>query len=62
MEADKPGTKLNFYISYLMAKDNGLFAPHADTELEMLHTCPTCGQATTAPGECAFCRLISRVS
>jgi len=62
MEADKPGTKLNFYISYLMAKDNGLFAPHADPELEMLHTCPTCGQATTAPGECAFCRLISRVS
>ena len=62
MEADKPGTKLNFYISYLTAKNNGLFSSQADPELEMLHNCPTCGQATTAPGECTFCRLISKSS
>jgi len=61
MEADRPGVKLNFYLSYLMAKENGLFAPQADQEAEMLHTCPTCGQATTNPGECTFCRQVRRI-
>jgi uncharacterized protein (TIGR00269 family) len=62
MEADQPGMKLNFYLSFLTAKENGLFAKNADPEMMTLHTCPTCGQSTTAPGECAFCRLVSRVS
>ena len=62
MEADRPGTKLNYYISYLMAKEKGLFAPEADKELESLHSCPTCGQSTTAPGECAFCRQVGRIT
>ncbi len=60
MEADQPGLKLNFYLSFLAAKDNGLFAPDADHEKEALHVCPGCGQSTTAPGECAFCRLVNR--
>lgn len=60
MEADQPGLKLNFYLSFLTAKENGLFAANADTELQTLHTCPTCGQATTAPGQCAFCRLVNK--
>jgi uncharacterized protein (TIGR00269 family) len=61
LEADRPGAKLNFYLSFLKAKENGLFAQQADPEVENLHTCPSCGQPTSAPGFCAFCRLIERV-
>jgi len=60
LEFDRPGSKINFYLTYLQAKENGLFAPLADTELELLHNCPSCGQATTAPGECAFCRMMAK--
>ena len=62
MEADRPGAKLAFYLSYLQAKENGLFAPQADPGVELLHSCPSCGQPTSAPGECAFCRMVARVA
>jgi uncharacterized protein (TIGR00269 family) len=61
LEADRPGAKLSFYVSFLEAKEGGLFTAQADPELEKLHTCPSCGQPTTAPGECAFCRMILKV-
>jgi uncharacterized protein (TIGR00269 family) len=67
LEADRPGAKLSFYLSFLQAKENGLFAasPVSDGEAgasgEALHTCPTCGQPTTAPGMCAFCRMVIQV-
>jgi tRNA(Ile)-lysidine synthase TilS/MesJ len=75
LEADRPGAKLNFYLSFLQAKESGLFPPagpsakvgeEEQTGLESseatasINTCPTCGQPTTAPGECAFCRLAVR--
>jgi uncharacterized protein (TIGR00269 family) len=58
LEADRPGAKLSFYISFLDAKKKGLFAPQVDPQMENLHACSNCGQATTAPGECAFCRMV----
>lgn len=58
LEADRPGAKLSFYLSFLEAKEKGLFAPQADPGVDKIHTCPSCGQPTTAPGECAFCRLV----
>jgi tRNA-5-methyluridine54 2-sulfurtransferase len=61
MESDRPGAKLSFYLSYLQAKEGGLFAHNADRAKENLHTCPGCGQMTTTPGECAFCRMVDRV-
>ncbi|OGO35420.1 MAG: hypothetical protein A2W35_18510 [Chloroflexi bacterium RBG_16_57_11] len=61
MEADRPGAKLSFYVSFLEAKEKGLFAPQADPQMVHLHACPSCGQATTAPGECAFCRMVLKV-
>ena len=61
LEADRPGAKLSFYLTFLQAKENGLFAPQADPDIELLHSCPSCGQATSAPGECAFCRLMQQV-
>jgi uncharacterized protein (TIGR00269 family) len=62
MEAHRPGAKLSFYLSFLKAKENGLFAPQADPDIERLHACPSCGQPTSAPNECAFCRMIARVT
>lgn len=67
LEVDRPGAKLSFYLSFLQARENGLFAapPESDSETgasgEALHTCPTCGQPTSAPGECSFCRMVIRV-
>ncbi len=62
LEADRPGAKLSFYLSFLQAKNNGLFAPQADPDIPLLHTCPSCGQPTSAPGECAFCRMVAKVA
>jgi uncharacterized protein (TIGR00269 family) len=56
IEEDRPGAKLQFYLSFLQAKEQGLFAPGASGE-GGLHDCTRCGQPTSAPGMCAFCRL-----
>ncbi len=61
LEGDRPGAKQHFYIAFLDAKEKGLFSPQADTGKENLHPCPTCGQPTSAPGECTFCRLTKKV-
>lgn len=57
LETDRPGAKLNFYLSFLRAKKDGLFSSDADENAELLHACSECGQPTTAPGLCAFCRM-----
>ena len=60
LEVDRPGAKVNFYVAFLQAKENGLFAAQADPGLDKLHACPICGLPTSAPGECAFCRLTTK--
>lgn len=60
LEAERPGAKMSFYVAFLEAKEQGLFASSTDPALERLHNCPSCGQPTTAPGECAFCRMLAR--
>jgi uncharacterized protein (TIGR00269 family) len=62
LENDRPGAKLSFYLSFLQAKEAGLFPLSADKERENLHTCPKCGQPTTVEGECAFCRMMAKVT
>lgn len=59
MEADRPGAKLQFYLSFLQAREQGLFAA-AETKTD-LHPCDRCGQPTSAPGDCSFCRLWDKV-
>lgn len=58
LEAQRPGAKLSFYLNYLQAKENGLFSQQADSGQLLLNTCPSCGQPTSAPGECSFCRMM----
>jgi tRNA-5-methyluridine54 2-sulfurtransferase len=55
MEKDSPGVKLQFYLNFLRAREQGLFAEQA-ARVE-LNACEKCGQPTSAPGLCAFCRL-----
>jgi uncharacterized protein (TIGR00269 family) len=55
IERRSPGAKLQFYLTYLKAKEEGLLTPEEpQAELE---TCERCGQPTHAAGLCAFCRL-----
>ncbi len=59
LERNRPGTKLIFYLNFLKAKEGGLFAEQAP-ETDPLNTCLTCGQPTSSPEQCAFCRLVER--
>ena len=59
LESDRPGVKQSFYLSFLEARKSGLFAEREEIQAE-LHLCPNCGQPTSAPGLCSFCRMISR--
>jgi uncharacterized protein (TIGR00269 family) len=58
MEEESPGTKLQFYQGFLRVREEGFFCEQVE-EVE-LHPCSNCGQPTSAPGLCAFCRLWTR--
>lgn len=61
LETDRPGAKLTFYLRFLEARQNGsLFGEQAAEKVE-LHPCSRCGQPTSAPGLCSFCRMIEKV-
>lgn len=55
LEEESPGTKFQFYLGFLRARKAGFFRQQVE-EVE-LHPCTDCGQPTSAPGLCAFCRL-----
>jgi tRNA-5-methyluridine54 2-sulfurtransferase len=55
LEGESPGAKLQFYLQFLKAREQGLFRDF-DESVD-LHACDVCGQPTTAPGRCAFCRM-----
>ena len=57
MEMDRPGTKLQYYLAFLRAKENGAFTSDPDLRDTPLRKCSTCGQPTSAPDECAYCRM-----
>lgn len=61
LEADRPGAKLAFYLSFLRAKEEGLLSSIQEDERIQLAVCESCGQPTTAPGACAYCRMWERV-
>jgi uncharacterized protein (TIGR00269 family) len=55
LEAQSPGAKLGFYLEFLRARSEGAFEQF--NQVEALHECEVCGQPTSAPGRCAFCRM-----
>ncbi len=61
LENESPGSKLSFYLEFLRARSEGAFEQFNKTEA--LHACEICGQPTSAPGRCAFCRMweVSRI-
>ena len=61
LETEVPGAKLTFYIKFLDARKQGLFAEQEEIRA-VLKPCPNCGQPTSAPGLCSFCRLMERAA
>jgi len=60
LENDRPGAKLTYYLSFLEARKTGLFTEREKIQAE-LHLCPQCGQPTSAPELCSFCRMMERI-
>ena len=61
LEHERPGAKLSFYLAFLEARKTGLFTEREKIQAE-LHSCSRCGQPTSAPGLCSFCRLLERTT
>lgn len=60
LENDHPGTKLQFYVGFLNARENGLFPSRQDANEDgALHICTRCGQPTTKDGLCSYCRIVN---
>ena len=58
LENHRPGAKLAFYLKFLEARKSGFFAEREGVEDVELHPCLHCGQPTSAPELCSFCRMI----
>lgn len=59
LEHERPGAKLAFYVKFLSARANGLFSDNPiSSSPELESYCENCGQPTTNPGLCAFCKII----
>ncbi len=61
LEAERPGAKMYFYLNFLKAKERGLFNTDIEAAPQVLGTCQSCGQPTSAPELCSFCRLMDNV-
>ena len=61
LETKRPGAKMTFYVKFLEARQQGLFAEQEKIQAT-LTPCPNCGQPTSAPGLCSFCRLMERAA
>jgi uncharacterized protein (TIGR00269 family) len=62
LENERPGAKLTFYLNFLEARQNGLFAEDVTPTPQALFNCPSCGQPTAYEGKCSFCRMMEKVS
>jgi uncharacterized protein (TIGR00269 family) len=56
LEARSRGAKQQFYLEFLRARERDRLLP-ANREMLELNECERCGQPTSAPELCAFCRL-----
>ncbi|HXF84204.1 MAG TPA: ATP-binding protein [Anaerolineales bacterium] len=60
LETARPGAKLTFYLRFLEARRSGELFIEKNVEEAHLHPCPKCGQPTSAPGLCSFCRMLEK--
>ncbi len=60
LETTRPGAKLIFYLNFLEAKKSGKLFLEKNVESADLHPCPRCGQPTSTPDYCSFCRMIDK--
>jgi uncharacterized protein (TIGR00269 family) len=59
IENAHPGAKHTFYMKFLEARKAGLFTSREDIHPQ-LHPCERCGQPTSAPGMCSYCRMVEK--
>ncbi|MEW6084000.1 MAG: ATP-binding protein [Chloroflexota bacterium] len=62
LETDRPGAKLTFYLRFLEARKRGDLFLEKDSQQAYLHPCSKCGQPTSAPDLCSFCRTMEKVA
>lgn len=62
LETARPGMKLIFYTKFLEAKKSGELFLNKEDARGHLHACLQCGQATSAPGLCSFCRMLEKAN
>jgi uncharacterized protein (TIGR00269 family) len=60
LETARPGAKLTFYLSFLEARKSGKLFVEQSVGRADLHPCPRCGQPTSTPDFCSFCRMIEK--
>jgi len=60
LETSRPGAKLTFYLKFLEAKRSGNLFQENNVQHALLHACPNCGQPTSTPDLCSFCRMIEK--
>jgi uncharacterized protein (TIGR00269 family) len=56
LESRSPGTKQQFYLDFLRARERGTIT-FGESDTVELHPCTRCHQPTSAGTLCAFCRL-----
>jgi len=61
LETTRPGAKLTFYLKFLEARKRGDLFVEQNIDRAQLHPCAKCGQPTSAPDLCSFCRMIEKV-
>jgi len=62
LETARPGAKLIFYLNFLEAKKSGNLFVEKNVGKSQLHPCPKCGQPTSTPDFCSFCRMIEKAA
>ena len=60
LETTRPSAKLIFYLKFLEARKRGDLFIEQNIERVHLHPCQKCGQPTSAPELCSFCRMIEK--
>jgi len=60
LETTRPSAKLIFYLRFLEARKRGDLFIEQNTVRAQLHPCQKCGQPTSAPELCSFCRMIEK--